>query len=289
MIIRKKLKSFFLIVIFSLSVIIIEEGFILYTNKTKEKDNKQITLLEDEINTLENNINEKDSELSNLKDEINSITEEMVNIEEKIKTIEELKATNASNTKIIDNVITLNQNPNYPTGCESVALYILLRYYNVNISVDDIISNLKKGDLPHFENGKFYGANPEEEFVGNPLSSHAYGVYNYPIRDVASIYKDGVKTETGLEFEEVINLIDEDRPVIVWATIGMIEPYVSSKWLDKNNKEVKWLANEHALVVIGYDNSNIIVSDPYTGSIRYYDKDIFISRYNSLGKRAVWY
>ena len=287
--IRKRFKSFFLIVILSLSVIIIEEGFMLYSNKIKEKDDKQIALLEDEINTLENNINEKDSELSNLKDDINSITKEIVNIEEKIKNLEELKATIASNTKIIDNIITTNQNPNYPTGCESVALYILLRYYNINISVDDIINDLKKGELPHLEDGKFYGANPEEEFVGNPLSEYSYGVYNYPIRDVASLYKDGVKTETGLDFEKVLKLIDEDRPVIVWATINMIEPYISSTWLDKNNNEVNWIANEHALVVIGYNKDNIVVSDPYTGSIRYYDKDLFISRYNYLGKRAVWY
>ena len=34
---------------------------------------------------------------------------------------------------------------------------------------------------------------------------------------------------------------------------------------------------------------NIIVSDPYTGSIRYYDRSLFISRSNYLGKRAVWY
>lgn len=288
MIIRKNLISFFLIIIFSLIVFIIEEGYLLYKNKVGEKNN-QITLLGKEITTLETSIGDKTTELDNLQIDIDAITEEIVSIEEKIKSLEELKATTGNDTKIIDNIITFNQNPNYPTGCESVSLYILLRYYGVNISVDDIISNLKKGDLPHFENGKFYGANPEEEFVGNPLSSHAYGVYNYPIRDVASLYKDGVKTETGLDFDEVLKLIDEDRPVIVWATINMIEPYISSTWLDKNNNEVNWIANEHALVVIGYNKDNIIVSDSYTGSIRYYDKDLFISRYNYLGKRAVWY
>ena len=38
-----------------------------------------------------------------------------------------------------------------------------------------------------------------------------------------------------------------------------------------------------------YNDSQIIVSDPYTGTIRYFDKELFKSRYNYLGKRALYY
>ena len=49
------------------------------------------------------------------------------------------------------------------------------------------------------------------------------------------------------------------------------------------------MANEHALVVVGYNNNQVIVSDSLTGSIRYYNKGVFESRYNTYGKRAVYY
>lgn len=293
----KRLKTFFKIVILMLIIFVLEEGYMLYTNKKSKdemlhKSNDSSSLiadLENEISVLNNILEENDNFLNELNSKRDSITEEIVSVEEKIKEIEELKATMASNSKYIDGVITVNQHPSYPTGCESVALYILLRYYGVNVSIDDIISSLPKGDLPHLKNGKFYGANPEIEFVGSPLTEYSYGVYNKPIRDVADMFKRGAKTKTGMDFDEVIKLVDQDKPVMVWATINMIEPYISSRWIDSNGNVVEWKANEHALVVIGYDTDNIIVSDPYTGSIRYYDRSLFISRYNYLGKRAVWY
>ena len=40
------------------------------------------------------------------------------------------------------------QHPDYPTGCESAALYILLKYYNVNVTMEQIVNKLPKGPLP---------------------------------------------------------------------------------------------------------------------------------------------
>ncbi len=293
----KKIKRILKLLTFILIVFIVEESYMLYSNKNdrdimlnkRSNSNSLIVSLESDIDNLNNELITNDTLLKSLDSKRDSLTEEIVDVEEKIKEIEELKATMASNSKYINGVITVNQHPDYPTGCESVALYILLRYYGVNVSIDDIITSIPKGDLPHLENGRFYGANPENEFVGNPLTEYSYGVYNNPIRNLANMFKKGAKTKTGMEFDEVLKLVDQDEPVIVWATINMIESYISSKWLDSSGKTVEWKANEHALVVIGYDSNNIIVSDPYTGSIRYYDRSLFISRYNYLGKRAVWY
>lgn len=195
MIKRKKLKSFFLIVIFSLIIMVIEEGYLLLKNKIEYSN--QIPQLENDIKSLESSIALEEGNLDTLHNDINDITNKITLIEEKIESLEELVSTILDN-KIINNVITVNQNPYYPTGCESVALYILLSFYDINVSVDDIINNLKKGDLPHIEDGKFYGANPETEFVGNPLSDYSYGVYNYPIKEVANIFKSGVKTTSSL-------------------------------------------------------------------------------------------
>lgn len=293
----KNIKIILLMIILIITSFILLEFYTLIVN-SKERDillNKNhanktlISDLENEINDLNKIVNENETKLNSLEEKREYLTNKIVEVEDLINKKEELEATISTGSKYIDGVITVNQNPYYPTGCETVALFILLRYYNVYVSVDDIISNLKKGDLPHFVDGKFYGANPEKEFVGSPLTEYSYGVFNEPIKEVANKFKSGAKTETNKDFDEVLELVNEGRPVIVWATIGMIEPYISSTWTDYDGEKVNWIANEHALVVIGYDKNNIIVSDPYTGTIRYYNRNLFISRYNYLGKRAVWY
>lgn len=191
---------------------------------------------------------------------------------------------------LISEAVTYSQFPNYPTGCESVALYILLKYYDVEITPNDIINNLNKGVLPYYENGILYGGNPELEFIGNPYTSYSYGVYNKPLADVANLYKEGINSEIGMDFSKVLELIDQNRPVLVWNTIRLSAPYISTSWIYKPTGEViNWISGEHAVVVIGYNDYNIIVSDPYTGMIEYYDRTVFIDRYNYLGKRALYY
>ena len=43
------------------------------------------------------------------------------------------------------------------------------------------------------------------------------------------------------------------------------------------------------MVVIATDDKYVVVSDPNTGTIRYFNKSTFISRYNLMGKRVVYY
>lgn len=293
----KRIKTILFTISLILIMLIIFEGYLLYVNKYNrkllsnqiEENNKEVTELESDISDLNNTIEENDNKISLLTLESENINNSITSLEEKINEIKDMKESIIDGSKYIENVPVISQFPNYPTGCETISLLILLRYYNVLVSADDIISSLDKGSLPSLVDGKYYGANPENEFVGNPLTKYAYGVYNKPIWKVANMFKSGAYTETGKDFNEVLELVKNDRPVIVWATIAMIEPYISSTWQDNSGNKVNWIANEHALVVIGYTPSSIIVSDPYTGSIRYYNRDLFISRYNYLGKRAVWY
>lgn len=88
----------------------------------------------------------------------------------------------------------------------------------------------------------------------------------------------------------MLNIVKDNRPVLVWTSTNLSKPYISKSWTYKDTGEtIKWIAGEHAVVVIGYNDSQIIVSDPYTGTIRYFDKELFKSRYNYLGKRALYY
>lgn len=201
-----------------------------------------------------------------------------------------LKKTNPSNEYIIERKITYNQFPEYPTGCESAALHILLKYHNIEITLEQIINDLKKGELPYIVSGKMYGGNPELEFIGDPKNDYSYGVYNEPLKEIALKYKDGIISKIGMEFEDVLNIVKENRPVLVWVTINLIEPHISQTWIYRPTGEtIKWISGEHAVVVIGYNDKEVIASDPYTGTIRYFDKETFEERYNFLGKRVLYY
>ena len=67
-------------------------------------------------------------------------------------------------------------------------------------------------------------------------------------------------------------------------------PYISDGWTYPVTGEwVNWKANEHAVVIMGYDNNNVIISDPIGGTIKYQSRSVFESRYNYYGKKAVYY
>jgi len=93
-----------------------------------------------------------------------------------------------------------------------------------------------------------------------------------------------------MSLNEVLELVRQDKPVVVWNTMNLAVPYVNQTWIYKPTGEtIKWLTSLHALVVIGYNDNQIIVSDSLNGKVRYFDRKTFESRYNAFGKRALYY
>lgn len=113
----------------------------------------------------------------------------------------------------IDNFPTYYQYPDYPNGCESSALYNLLKFYKINVSMSQIVNTLKNGDGPHYEDGIYYGGNPEIEFIGDPTDEHGYGVYQKPIIEVANKFKSGMVDYTGHSLETVLEIVKKGIPV----------------------------------------------------------------------------
>ena len=191
----------------------------------------------------------------------------------------------------IKNFQTENQFPDYPTGCESVALYTLLKYYNIEISIDDIINKLPKGEIPHYKGDIMYGGDPEREFLGDPKTKNGYGVYEKPIEKIANSYKKGIKNITGSPLNNILKLVKKGYPVQVWTSIDCKEPKISNKtWIDKKtDKKIIWKQPFHSLIIIGYTKDQIITADPHEGKIKYYEKKDFEKAYNFFGKRALYY
>ncbi len=196
------------------------------------------------------------------------------------------------NEIILDNIISFNQYPKYPTGCESAALYILLKYYDINVTIGQIVEKLPRGPKPYSKNGIMYGANPEKEFVGNPRDKNSYGCFNEPIANTANVFKEGAISTKGTSLEEIKAIIRTKNPVIAWVNIDLNfkEIRISKIWNDyETGEEIKWKKGEHAVVVYGYDENNIYISNPYNGEKASISQEIFEYNYNSFDQRIVYY
>lgn len=189
-------------------------------------------------------------------------------------------------TTIID-VPLISQYPNLPTGCESVAATMLLLYYEVDLSPTEFASNyLEKSNHFYEANGKLYGPNPSEVFVGNPFSEYSYGCYSEVIEEAINTnIKDIEATQLiGVSLDE---LSKNQLPCLIWATMGMKESYPGNEWYLENEKLFTWTAREHCLVLVGYDNNNYYLNDPQTGTVVKYKKRLVQQRYEELGSQAI--
>ncbi|MBR1529408.1 MAG: C39 family peptidase [Oscillospiraceae bacterium] len=193
--------------------------------------------------------------------------------------------------EVILDVPEFNQHPDWPTGCESAALYMLLHYYDVNVSMEQIVEVLPKGPLPYTVNGKLYGANPEREFVGHPSDSNSYGVFNRPIASTAVAFRSGVNTKKGASLKEVILLLNQGTPVMVWYASNPEKGITYRRsWYDYETGEfIQWPSGEHAVVVCGHDADTLTYRDPNTGSSQTMKQSVFQTIFDEMGGRILYF
>ena len=247
-----------------------------------EQQNQQLKI---ENTTLEGEINKKNQK----KQELEQQLQEKERIKQERLRIEEEEKERASTFQIQD-VITISQFPNYPTGCESAALAILLKYNGINIDVSTIVNSLPKGGYLYYKDNVRYGGNPNIQFVGDPTDVQSFGVYEGPIINVANQYKSGVINATGSSLNSILEIVKQNRPVMVWSTINLLRPYVAITWLsDTTGETINWYAHEHAVVIIGFSNKTVIISDPYSGTIKKQNRVLFEEIYNKMGRKSIYY
>lgn len=209
---------------------------------------------------------------------------------------ESASADERVNKKLL-NVSNIMQYPELPTGCESVALTILLNHLGYKADKLTIARNyLPKLDF-YWYNGVLYGADFRTTFAGNPESEYAYGCYAQCITTTANNYLNdngfGGKAYniTGSDFDSLLyDYIDKDIPVLIWITSSNLhETMLTSVWTTPDGERVQWKAYEHCVVLTGYDLDNqlIYVSDPLVGNTSY-DYGRIKQRYIDIGQQAVY-
>ena len=201
----------------------------------------------------------------------------------------------AARVKRID-VTNILQNPELPTGCETVSLAILLNHLGFRADKMDLARHyLPKMDFD-WKDGGLYGADFRTTFAGDPESDSSYGCYAPCIVTTAnrffltSGYDAKAHDLTGTPLEELLHhYIDRDTPVLIWITSSDLhETILTTVWTTPGGEKLQWIAYEHCVVLTGYDLDNglIYVSDPLVGNTSY-DYNRLRLRYVDLGQQAV--
>ena len=175
-------------------------------------------------------------------------------------------------------VKNIMQNPELPTGCEITSLTIVLNYLGYIVSKEEMVNYLDKAPIGE--------ANPWIKFIGSPFDPESYGCYTTCLEKAAVAFKENnkahyqVESHVGLIPEELYSEIDKGYPVIVWANMSMMTPRESTLW-SFDGHPFRWRANEHCLVLIGYDKENVYMADPLKGNVAY-NKSLFELRYQEM-------
>ena len=196
---------------------------------------------------------------------------------------------------LLIDVPIISQKPEFLYACESVSAVMLLNYYGYNISVREFIDKylIKK---PISEN-----ADPHSAFYGDPYGG-AYGCFASVIKKSMNKFLDRHKALVlkGEKFENLVeNYLEFGNPILIWATIGMKKPVPGRSWIIKYVDEnattnvgdlYVWMKHEHCLVLVGYNDNNYIVNDPYQEKSKVlgqYEKKLLEKRYYEMGSEAL--
>ena len=182
-----------------------------------------------------------------------------------------------------------------PNGCESASAVMALKYVGVNIDTETFVSKyLPMGTAP----SGGVGSDPDKVYVGDPHKTGGLGwgcnapVIEAALKKAADQSKYFVVNETGKALSAICTeYINNNVPVIVWATVDMTSSVTYSYWTTPEGKSIKYNNMLHCLLLVGYDSAYYYFNDPMNrvGVNDYfaYPKSAVESAYSLLGKQAV--
>ena len=176
-------------------------------------------------------------------------------------------------------VPAIMQYPELPTGCEAVALTEALNYYGFDLAKTTIADRYMLRSTRDFV----------FSFLGNPRLASGRGIMAPGLTAAANRFLGDdspyvAEDLTGAPFEELLDCIDDDTPVVIWTTIGFSLP--------DDELEIKdgyvMHANTHCVTLSGYDiaKDTVIVADPLVGTVER-DRERFERIYTLMGSQAV--
>lgn len=212
----------------------------------------------------------------------------------------QLSSAVASSGKItVSKVYNQYTDCNMASGCESVSAVMGLQAKGVSITPKEFVdSYLPKGAF----NPSGESCSPYEKFIGTPYGGQnesLKGLGCFPpviVNAVNSCLKAKNNTsfqavdKTGTSLTDLCKMTDQGIPIIIWGNIknqanNSTGQYKYSAYGSYSGGT--WKPGEHCMLLIGYDNNNVIVADPDMGKQMTYQKSTFEGFFNNRGKMAV--
>ena len=196
------------------------------------------------------------------------------------------------------NIPYVSQLPKYPTGCEAASCCMLLKYYGFSINIDQMVNIIPRKNL-YKKNGKTYGRDINEMFVGDPRytytsSTPGYGVFSpaeTKALQKAIDERGGGYTAvriSGCSFDKLLSYISDGSPAIVWATYKMQKPTKVNSWyIESTGKYFEYPRGTHVMILSGHSSTSVTTVDPYDNGVLTFDKNTFEDRWELLGKQAI--
>lgn len=187
----------------------------------------------------------------------------------------------------------IKQYPELPSGCEVTSLAMLLQYAGIQKTKLELAEEMKKDETPLRFGDKgaiAYWGNPNTGFVGDVTGkARGFGIYHAALLPLLKTYIPAAVDLTGKPFEQLQQYVASGTPVLVWSTIDYAVPTQWVEW-DSPQGPVKATFAEHAVLLVGYDETNVYVNDPISGK-----KGAaigiaqFLAIWEAMGKQALSY
>jgi uncharacterized protein YvpB len=175
--------------------------------------------------------------------------------------------------------------------CEATALSMLLAAAGVHAGQLELQERLpRSGPLdpePVPGSPLFRWGDPEQGFVGRPAgggTEGGFGVYEPPIRALASRYGVHLVDLHARSFAAVRAVVLAGHPVLAWVGLAP-GPYLS--WLTPSGRKITVNLNEHAVALVGGGPGYMLVNNPLTGRREQWSNALFSARWKLLGRRAL--
>ncbi|GMM20674.1 C39 family peptidase [Lactobacillus amylovorus] len=186
------------------------------------------------------------------------------------------------------NVPLENQMPDLPNGCEVTSLSMLMNYYGIKVSKNELAETIQHVDS--FTDGGKYRGNPHQGFVGHMTIANAgWCVYNEPLYNVARKYTSHIENITGSDFLSLLKLVSNGHPVMIITTTTFNKVNNMQTW-DTNTGKVNVTPSSHACVITGYSKPKkvIYVNNPYGYKNQPVNWKNLQASYNQQGRQALY-
>ena len=168
-------------------------------------------------------------------------------------------------------------------NCEFQSASDLAAYYGKIHDWQDVYDLV--GDDP--------GGDPHKGFAGKSLNDppgglfpSGYGVYAEPIAQALQAFGLPAEVHYWEPGDWIRQQVSIGRPVIVWATAGMV-PATPAAWTAADGAKILGARGEHTYLVVGYDADSIWVNDPWDGRQKTFAWGAFLQAWDLFDRMAV--